>query len=139
MKASDIFKNAEDEEIDWNACPAWDGEEKSLPAGGQIRAGTAKISTLLKEYIKAPDGAVIGAVVNEDVYNQLVETFGERAIVLTDPSNGNLLTRREWKEQFGTDGLKLWLVMDVLRGSGVTTHTPTGRKHKEASDNEVSN
>ncbi len=120
------------EEIDWLQCIAWDGEEKSLPTGGQIRAPGVVIQDFVKTIIKAPkSGAVIGVVIDEDVYNAIVSTYGERGVVITESDSGNQLTRREWTDKYGTDGLALWAIRSLYLeniGPGVQVTRPVGTK-----------
>jgi hypothetical protein len=120
------------EEIEWLECLPWNGEEKSLPLNGQIRAPGVVIQDFVKTVIKAPkSGAVIGVVIDEDVYNAIIATYGERGVVITESDSGNQLTRREWKDKYGTDGLALWAIRGLYlenTGPGVQVMRPAGTK-----------
>lgn len=103
-----------EDEGDWCGCLPWDGEEKSLPNNGQIRCPGMSILDFVKDAVRAPStNAVIKVAINEDVYNTVVETYGERGVVLAEADSGNFLTRKEWKDKYGTDGLALWAIKSL--------------------------
>lgn len=123
------------EEINWLECLPWDGDEKSLPLGGEIRAAGLTPERLVYRWIVAdpeseegsrliPPSAqigssdvIIGAVMNEKLIATLVSMYGERFALITDPSTGKKLTRREWYEKYGTDGLALLAVRNKKLGA----------------------
>jgi hypothetical protein len=119
-------------ETEFLECIPWDGEEKSLPVGGQIRAPGVVIQDLVKTVIKAPkSGAVIAIEIDEEVYNTIVKTYGERGIIITESDSGNQITRKEWKDKYGTDGLALWAIKALYletTGPGVRPMRPAGTK-----------
>lgn len=102
----------------WLGCVPWEGEEKALPLGGQIRAPGVTIEDLVKEYIKTKSGKIMGAIIDEDEFDKLVATWGDRAVVISqsdDIKKG--LDRWEWKEKYGTDGLELWAIKKAFSDS----------------------
>jgi hypothetical protein len=120
------------EETEWLECVPWDGEEKSLPLGGEIRPPGMVIQDFVKTVVKAPkSGAVIAVLIDEEVYNTVVATYGERGIVISEPETANKLTRHEWKAKYSTDGLALWAIRDLYLdniGPGVQPKRPKGTK-----------
>jgi hypothetical protein len=104
-----------EEEVEWLGCLPWTGEEKDLPNNGQIRCPGMTVLDFIHEVVRAPvSNAVIKVVIDEDVYNTVIGVYGQRGIVLaeSDGSN-NLLTRKEWKDKYGTDGLALWAIKSL--------------------------
>jgi hypothetical protein len=108
------------EEIEWLECLPLNGEEKSLPTGGQIRAPGVVIQDFVKTIIKAPkSGAVIG-VIDEDVYNAIVATYGERGshhIVLTAatslPDKSGRISTALMALHYGLSGVSTWRTLDL--------------------------
>jgi hypothetical protein len=122
----------EGEESEWLECLPWDGEEKSLATGGQIRAPGMVVGDFIKTVVKAPkSGAVIAVLIDEDIYSTVIATYGERGVVMAEPDSGNLFTRKEWKDKHGTDGLALWAIRYLYlenAGPGVQPKRPKGTK-----------
>jgi len=123
-----------EEEVEWLGCIPWTGEESALPNNGEIRCPGMNILDFVKEVVRAPvSNAVIKVVVNEDVYNTVVSVYGERGIVMCEADSGNLITRKEWKDKYGTDGIALWAIKSMYHqdtGYGVkpeiVAKPPTG-------------
>lgn len=130
---SEWFRLADREE-EWNGCISWDGNERSLPSGGQIRVPGLRIDKLVKKYAIVdtesengfeeinpeelqPGMAIIDAIINERLFNQLVLSWGKKAIMITPSDRSEPLDRWEWKERFNTDGLKLWVIQNAQRTS----------------------
>lgn len=112
---------------EWLGCLPWDGEEKSLPTGGQIRNPNLGILDFVEEYVVLKDGKIIkvkdpkvGKLINveiyEELFDELVKVYGKRAVVISrsdppkDPNEPFMLTRWEWRDKYKTDGLKLWAI-----------------------------
>ncbi len=130
---SEWFRLAAKEE-EWGGCISWDGDERSLPISGQIRVPGLRIDKLVKKYVIVdtesengfkeikleellPGMAIIDAIINERLFNQLVLSWGKKAVMINPSDGGKSLDRWEWKERFDTDGLKLWIIQDALRAS----------------------
>jgi hypothetical protein len=122
------------EEIDWNACLPWDGEEASLPLGEQTRIPNFRAIDLVRrwEVLDAesdagfkvvtkselkPSDIIIGAQINENSVNAVVKTYGKRFFVAyhsnPKPGQDKPMDRWEWYEHsknasgFGQDVLEL--------------------------------
>lgn len=124
----------------WLKCIQWDGEEKSLPAGEQTRIPNFQAADLVKRWevldpeedegyrvvrrseLKAGD-IIVGAQINENSVNKLVETYGKRFFVAArSDRSGVLLDRAEWRDEFGTDVLELEALKQIrkkMTGGGV--------------------
>jgi len=87
-------------------CIPWDGEEKSLPNGGQIRDPSITIEDMFSNWNDVEFG--IQLEVDEKLYDEIVKTYGDRSVLIAESTDGSLLTRKEWAAKYGTDGLKLW-------------------------------
>lgn len=112
---------------EWLECLPWDGDEKSLPVGGRIAIPGLPVSAFAKTVVvlrgdelitvsrkeTKPDDVIMDVVVDENMYDTVVRTYGERGITIAPPTGSGSLTRREWKDQYGTDGLKLWILRDL--------------------------
>jgi hypothetical protein len=104
----------EPEEIDWNECVPWTGEERDLPVGEQTRIPDFRAMDLVrrwevldtesdegfkvvkKEELK-PSDKIIGAQINEKAVDKIVQTYGKRFIVFARADGvGPLLDRWEW-------------------------------------------
>lgn len=121
----------------WLECLPWNGDEKTLPLGGRIAVPNLKVTSFVKNYVVVRDDemvtvgkkeikkgdAVIDAIMDDDLYNRIIETYGERAVTIAKSGAVDKgLTRVEWKSQFNTDGLKLWALRDArmkVSGGGV--------------------
>lgn len=124
---------------DWEMCIPWDGDEKSLPLGSEIRIPDLTADKLVMQWkvldAESEEGVrevptsdlrkehvVIGARMNEKLIQHLMQTYGPRAILLIEPDKKQKLTRYEWRERFGTDGLELMAIKSIrrkLHGGGV--------------------
>jgi hypothetical protein len=96
--------------IGYAECVPWDGEESSLPNGGDIKAPDVFIWDLVKEWKTTGTGKVIGAIMDEVSIKTIIETYGARGILIAESVGNNLLTRSEWKDNYGTDGFVLWAI-----------------------------
>lgn len=119
---------------EWLNCLPWDGEEKSLPSGGQIRVPGLAPEKLVRAWhvLDAqddegfrevdklqPEDLVIGARINEAAVAKLMSAYGPRAIVIRPPGGGEMITREEWRGRYGTDGLALWAMRNArMRSKG---------------------
>jgi hypothetical protein len=127
------------EEIDWNECVPWTGEERDLPVGEQTRIPDFRAIDLVrrwevldvesdegfkvvkKEELKPAD-KIIGAQINENAFNKVVEAYGRRFFVAfrADPGDSNTghdgYDRWEWKERFGSDVLELEALKQIRQG-----------------------
>jgi hypothetical protein len=124
---------------DWEMCIPWDGDEKSLPLGAEIRIPGLTADRLVQRWkvldAESEEGfreifpgelrkehIVIGAKMNENLIQRLIQTYGPRAFLLIEPDKKQKLTRYEWREKFGTDGLELMAIKSIrrqLQGGGV--------------------
>jgi len=124
---------------DWEMCIPWDGDERSLPLGAEIRIPDLTADKLVQRWkvldAESDEGVreistselgrdhiVIGARMNERLIQHLMQTYGPRAILLIEPDKKQKLTRYEWRDKFGTDGLKLMAIRTIrqrLSGGGV--------------------
>lgn len=122
------------DDINWLECLPWDGDERTLPLGGEIRVPGITIDKLVKmwavidpesdEGVKnvrpsqlGRDDVVIGAIMNESLITRIAGIYGERFVLIIDPATKQKLTRREWYEKHGTDGLALWAVRNARMGN----------------------
>jgi len=115
------------DETDWMDCLPWDGEEKSLPTGGRIVVPGLQVSAFARQVVVLrgdelqtvhrkelkPDDVIMDVIVDENMYKTVIKTYGDRGITIAQSTGGGLLTRKEWKDQYGTDGLKLWILRDL--------------------------
>jgi hypothetical protein len=112
------------DEIDWNECVPWDGEEKNLPAGEQTRIPNFRAVDLVRaweildvqseagfkivpaEKGKMPEGIIIGAQINENAVNAVIKAYGKRFIVFRPSEDQPFMDRWEWYAAFaGPDGI----------------------------------
>lgn len=133
------MSNEQDVGEDWLECIPWNGDEKTLPSGYESRVPGLKPSQLVRAYkvldvesdegyklVKPselkPDMVILGAKLHEGVIKNIMQSYGERAILIQEPSGGKKLTRWEWRDKFGTDGLELLAIRDArmkLTGGGI--------------------
>ena len=123
------------EETDWNECLPWEGEEKDLPVGEQTRIPNFRAVDLVRRFevldVEAdegfrvvkpselkPEDKIIGAQINENAFNKVVETYGRRFFVAAKADGGGkLMDRWEWKEAFKTDVLELEALKQIRQGN----------------------
>jgi hypothetical protein len=106
-------------EIDWNSCLPFKGPEGKLPTGlAHLPKGIEALDMLLEGSIKKTrSGGVLSVQIDEEVYKQLVETYGSEQILIAT-ANGNSLTREQWYAQMGqSDGLKLAIIRELNKGT----------------------
>jgi hypothetical protein len=116
------------EENEWLECAPWDGDERSLPLGGRIAVPGVHVTAFVKRYIVLRNDemitvgkkdlqkgdVVIDAVMDDELYNSITRIYGERAVTIAKSESVEKgITRKEWKEQYGTDGLKLWAIRNA--------------------------
>lgn len=124
---------------EWEMCIPWDGDERSLPLGAEIRVPDLTADRLVQRWRvldtegdggtrEIPPGelrrdhVVIGARMNEILIQSIMQTYGPRALLLIEPDRRQKLTRQEWRDRFGTDGLELLAIKAIrhrLSGGGV--------------------
>jgi hypothetical protein len=122
------------DEINWNECVPWDGEEASLPLGEQTRIPDFRAIDLVRrwEVLAAEEDAgfkvvktaelksgdkIIGAQINENSVNAIVRTYGKRFFVAARADAvGKLLDRWEWKAAFGSDVIELEALKQIRQG-----------------------
>ena len=123
----------------WLHCLTWDGEEKSLPVGEQVRVPNFQAADLVRRW-KVLDGEedegyrevrrteltpkdkIIGAVINEKVVAAVAATYGPRFFVAKAHGADKLMDRGEWREKFGTDVLVLQALKQIrqqVSGGGI--------------------
>jgi hypothetical protein len=88
----------------WLQCIPWDGNTNSLPTGIVVSAPGVSIKELIK-----PNTSSLDTKIDEDRFETIVRAYGKRCIRIMD-SMGNGLSRWEWKETYGTDGLLLYAI-----------------------------
>lgn len=117
----------------WLGCIKWDGHEKTLPLGAIHHIPGLKLYNLANVYgvvdSSEDDGVrevfrdlltsedapgLIEAHINESSVAAIENSYGADWILFTDPSNGENLTREEWREKFGTDAMAL-VAIDRMR------------------------
>ena len=119
------------EEINWLECLPWDGSEKSLPAGGIMKVPYLKPEDLVKSCVvidaESEEGmqtlsattalqlgrTIINVILNEKLIAEIERRYGERFALMIDPKTQEKLTRREWYQRHGTDGLALWALRNL--------------------------
>ena len=131
---------------EWLACLPFQGEERLLPVGYQIRSPglfildfVAAYQVLDKGQIKMINpweagsgvpGKILSVVINEKAVEIVQATYGGRGIVIED-ANGRRLTVPEWRADFGTDPIAQLAIMRAYlatTGPGVQTYRPAGTK-----------
>lgn len=121
----------------WLPCLPWEGQEKSLPAGGnvtipglQFRKLVYRVQLLDAEVeegvrwvkqseITAAD-LIIGAKLNENSIKAIERSYGSDWIRITNPNGGKQMSRADWRTEFQTDGLELLAIRDLRYGKPVT-------------------
>jgi hypothetical protein len=131
---------------DWLACLGFEGEEKILPTGYQIRSPGLMILDFVAAYVvldrgeiktinpceagQGVPGKILGVVVNEKAVEMVQATYGGRGIVISDVA-GNRLTVPEWREKYKTDPIAQLAISRAYlatTGPGVQTYRPAGTK-----------
>jgi hypothetical protein len=68
-----------------------------------------------------PDDTIIGVVLNSELIESLVATWGPNFFMIKD-ANSNELTPENWKAKYGTDGMGLVAIRNKrkeMMGTGV--------------------
>jgi hypothetical protein len=109
-----------EEEIDWNECLPFTGPEAALPTGlAHLPKGIEVLDMLLPDSVKRTrSGGVLSVQIDEDVYKELVATYGSGQILIAN-ANGERMTREQWYNQMGqSDGLKLAIIRELNKTPG---------------------
>jgi|GEM_PF-1532160 len=102
-------------EIDWNECVPFTGPEAALPTGlAHLPKGIEVLDMLKPDSVKRTrSGGVLSLEIDEEIYKQLVATYGSGQILIAN-ANGEGITREQWWEQMGhSDGLKLAIIREL--------------------------
>ena len=100
-------------EINWLECVPFTGPEAALPTGLAHLPKGIEVLDMLKEVKRTKSGGVLSVTIDEDVYKELVATYGPGQILIAN-ANGKALTREQWYEQMGqSDGLKLAIIREL--------------------------
>jgi hypothetical protein len=116
-------------EIDWNKCLEFEGPEAALPTGlAHLPQGIEVLDMLLPDSVKRTiSGGVLSVQIDEEVYKQLVATYGSGQILIANAS-GHAMTREQWYEQMGhSDGLKLAIIRELNKGPDAQKPFKVGR------------
>ena len=122
----------------WLECLPWDGQEASLPAGGNVTvpglqfrklvyrvevldAEVEEGSRFIPQSELSPDDVIIGAKLNENSIKRIEANYGPDWIRIADPNGGRQVNRMQWREKHGTDGLALLAIRDLRYGQPVTS------------------
>ena len=122
------------EDDNWLECIPWTGNEKDLPLGEWTSIPNFRAVDLVRrwevldveedagfrEVKKAelkPDDVIIGAIINENSFNKLVENYGKRFFLAKHASSMAQYDRWEWKKAFGTDVLELESLKQIRSGT----------------------
>lgn len=122
------------DETNWLECIAWSGEAKELPLGEETLIPNFRAVDMVRRWEVAdveneetgikvvktselkPTDVVLGAQINEALFNRAVKTYGRRFFVAVraDSKPGeSKLDRWQWKERYGTDVLELEALKQV--------------------------
>jgi hypothetical protein len=118
------------DEENYIECPAFEGMEKYQPRGCNFAIeGMVAEDFVLEGSIKKlkASGVIMDCAIDEEVYQQIVATYGLNFMQLGHPTGGKNMTRPEWKAEYGSDGLKLYVLAKLREGAkggkgGVTAH-----------------
>ena len=100
-------------EINWLECVPFTGPEAALPTGLAHLPKGIEVLDMLKEVKRTKSGGVLSVTIDEDVYRELVNTYGAGQILIAN-ANGKAMTREQWYEQMGhSDGLKLAIIREL--------------------------
>ena len=122
----------------WLECLPWNGQEASLPAGGNVMIPGLSFRKLVyrvelldaesEEGVKwvkqaeiVPDDLIIGTKLNENSIKAIEANYGPDWIRIADPNGGKQMSRAAWRDKFGTDGLNLLAIRDLRYGQPVTS------------------
>ncbi len=120
----------------WLECLPWNGQEASLPAGGNVQVKGLSFTKLIyrvevldaeseegSRFVKVsevtPDDVIIGAKLNENSIKRIEANYGKDWIRIANPNGGGQMSREAWKERFGTDGLQLLAVRELRKPGSV--------------------
>ena len=98
-----MLSNMSDKSL-WLRCIPWDGNESALPCGLMILAPDVSIRELIM-----PNTRGLDTRIDEERFETIVRAYGKNCIRIID-SKGKNLSRWEWKETYGTDGLLLYAI-----------------------------
>jgi hypothetical protein len=119
---------------EWLECLPWNGQEASLPLGGQFKVPGLTPEKLVKKWevldaeseegsrkVKAAnlkeDDIIIGCEMNKASLARLAASYGPDFVMLKK-ANGPLVSWQTWYDEFGTDGLALWAIRNKRFGNG---------------------
>lgn len=126
--------------VQWLECVPWDREESSLPVGEQMVVPNMTAMSFVYRWIiidaeedngyrlvrrkeLTDDDTIVGAQINESTVRITEDTYGDRFFVAASPGKPDvLLTRREWREEHGSDVLVLqaiWQIRHMFGADGV--------------------
>ena len=122
----------------WLECLPWNGQEASLPAGGNVMIPGLSFRKLVyrvqildaeleegfswvKQAELTPEDLIIGTKLNENSIKAIESNYGSDWIRIADPNGGKQMSRLAWREKFGTDGLNLLAIRDLRYGMPVTS------------------
>ena len=108
----------------------YDGPEADLPLGGYSKIPgwgperaarkwlVASLETDLgyieKKTTELPqDDIIVGVELNQGLLAALVNTYGPRFYLIKEANGGPLMTRQEWRQLFGTDGMALVAIRNM--------------------------
>ena len=118
---------------EWLECVPWSGEEKDLPVGEETRIPGFRAIDLVRRWevldveeesgfrtVKKselkPTDIIIGAVINENAFDKLIETYGRRFFVAKHTEHKTKMDRWEWKATIGGDVLELEALKQMRMG-----------------------
>jgi hypothetical protein len=122
----------------WLECLPWNGQEASLPAGGNVQIPGLSFRKLVyrvqlldaeseegyrwvKQAEITPEDLIIGTKLNENSIKAIEQNYGPDWIRIADPNGGKQMSRQAWRDKFGTDGLNLLAIRDLRYGKPVTS------------------
>jgi len=108
-------------------CIEFEGEERLLPRGVQIRDPSLQLSDLFTNW----DAAKIGLdlEVDTELVGRLNKAYNGRGILLGDPVSTKTYTVDEWRAKFDTDGILLEGIKQFFRKTfGPGAHAQLDKK-----------
>ncbi|HPM26314.1 MAG TPA: hypothetical protein PLD96_03155 [Methanothrix sp.] len=123
MEGSEDEAEGLDEMLPGGLCH-YDGPEADLPVGGYSKLPGWGPEKAARRWLVAspetelgyiekktrelsPDDFIIGVELHEGILGIYAETYGPKFYLIRGANGGPLMTRQEWQQQFGTDGLAL--------------------------------
>ena len=121
------------EDENWLECLPWTGNERDLPLGEWTSVPNFRSVNLVRRWeildveedagfreVKTAelkqDDTIIGAKINENSFNKLVETYGKGFFKAKHAGSMAQYNRWEWKQAFGTDVLELEALKQIRMG-----------------------